>query len=256
VKVTDTAAIIARVRAEESELPPEARLFVDPFARLFAGGLERGDGADQFGAVPFLREAIRVRTKFIDDFVRRGTADGIRQIVILGAGFDCRALRLEEIATTGSWVYEVDFAEQLATKRAVLDTAAVPIPKFVRFVPCDFTADNFESLLSVGLAGEGFSAGALTLFTWEGVISYLNPSEIDRTLRWMASVGAPGSRVVFNYSINNLSGTDPDGMSSRAKAAGFSSVDDRSLGSLYREYLTAEPPSDVAELFRLAVSVR
>ena len=38
IEVTDTAAAIARVRAEESALPPEQRLFDDPYARLFVGG--------------------------------------------------------------------------------------------------------------------------------------------------------------------------------------------------------------------------
>jgi len=256
MNVTDTATIIARVRAAESELPPEARLFIDPFARLFTGEPEVDEVVAQFGAVPFVREQVRVRTRFIDDFVRQGIADGLRQVIILGAGFDCRAIRLEEIATSGSRVYEVDFGEQLATKRAVLEAAGVAIPELLRFVACDLAADNFESSLSAGLAAEGFSTGGRTLFIWEGVISYLNPTEIDRALCWMASVSAPGSRVVFNYTINQLSGIDPESMSARAKAAGFASIDDRSAGSLYHEYLKAEPPSEVADFFRLAVAIR
>src|SRR2546428_12613315 len=48
LNVTDTATIIARVRAAESELPPDVRLFDDPFARLFASELEPHEIADQF----------------------------------------------------------------------------------------------------------------------------------------------------------------------------------------------------------------
>jgi methyltransferase (TIGR00027 family) len=244
------------VRAAESELPPDERLFVDPFARLFASEPEAHELADQFTAVPFFREQVRVRTRFIDEFVRQGVADGFRQIVILGAGFDCRALRLGEIAATGSKVYEVDFREQLEKKRAVLAAASVAIPELLRFVACDFNAADFESSLGSGLVAEGFSVGGLTLFLWEGVITYLTPSEIDRTLCWMATVSAPRSRVVFNYTINHLAGNVPETMSARAEAAGFTSVDDRSAGSVYREYVKAEPPSDVADLFRLAVAIR
>jgi len=138
----------------------------------------------------------------------------------------------------------------------VLEAAGVAIPELLRFVACDLAAENFESSLSAGLAAEGFSTGGRTLFIWEGVISYLNPTEIDRALCWMASVSAPGSRVVFNYTINQLSGIDPESMRARATAAGFASIDDRSAGSLYREYLKAEPPSEVADFFRLAVAVR
>jgi len=256
VKITDTAALIARARDEEGRLPAEQRLFSDPFARLFVGELEQSDVAETFGNVPFLRDQVRIRTRFIDDFVRSGLAEGFRQLVILGSGFDCRGLRLEEIAATGSRVFEVDFAAQLASKREILERAGVAIPGHLRFVGCDFTAERFAAELTADLVTAGFVDGAPTLFTWEGVISYLGPSEVDRMFQWIAATGGPRSRVVFNYSINGFVGNDPDGMSARTRAAGFAALDDRSLGSLYREYCNAEPEHrDVAELFRLAVAV-
>ena len=92
MKITDTAAIIARARAAEGDRPPEERLFVDPFAHLFSGDLDESELADTFGAMPFLREQVRIRTRFIDDFVRRGLADG----VCAGPGrpnLACRPLR-------------------------------------------------------------------------------------------------------------------------------------------------------------------
>ena len=253
--VTDTAAIIAAVRAAESELPAGERLFADPYARLFAPAPNVDEVVEQFRALTVLTQQVRVRTRYIDDFVRRGIADGARQIVILGAGFDCRALRLEEIAASGSTVFEVDFGEQLEKKRTVLESAGVTLPERVRYVACDFMAADFESSLGAVLAGEGFTAAALTLFLWEGVITYLNPPEIDRTLAWMVATSAPGSRVVFNYTINSLSGLEPERMEARAKAAGFASVDDRSLASLHRDYLQTEA-SEMAEQFRLAIAIR
>jgi methyltransferase (TIGR00027 family) len=256
IHVTDTAAIIARVRAAESELPAADRLFVDPFAHLFATDVAADEVVEQFRSVPFFRDQVRIRTRFIDDFVRAGVADGCRQIVILGAGFDCRALRLEEIATSGSRVYEVDFGEQLDSKRRVLEAAGVAIPNHLGFVACDFKAADFDSSLAAGLVDEGFSAGGATLFLWEGVITYLEAVEIERTLSWMARISAPGSRAIFNYTINQLAGTDPQSMSARAKAAGFTSVEDRSVGSIYRDYVKTEPSSEIAELFRLAVAIR
>src|SRR5438128_2274706 len=63
VKITDTAAIIARARAAEGDLPPDTRLFVDPFAHLFAGEIDESELAQTFGAVPFLREQVRIRTR-------------------------------------------------------------------------------------------------------------------------------------------------------------------------------------------------
>ena len=46
-------------------------------------------------------------------------------------------------------------------------------PERLRFVACDFNAADFESSLVSGLVAEGFSVSGLTLFLWEGVITYL-----------------------------------------------------------------------------------
>ena len=56
------------------------------------------EGTQRFLALPFLPELVRIRTRFIDDFVRDGLAAVPRQIVLLGAGFDPRALRLPEVS--------------------------------------------------------------------------------------------------------------------------------------------------------------
>src|SRR5262245_49744388 len=113
VEVTDTAAAIARVRSWERELPEGERLFDDPYAHLFADGAAADEAVALFLSAPLFRCHIRLRTRFIDDAVRAALADDVKQIVNLGAGFDCRALRLTEIPAAGAQVYEVDFASQL-----------------------------------------------------------------------------------------------------------------------------------------------
>jgi methyltransferase (TIGR00027 family) len=177
VQVTDTAAAIARFRAAEAELPAEERLFEDPFARLFCGDPAASEAADRFLSAPFFHEHVRLRTRFIDDFVRTGLADGLRQIVALGVGFDCRALRLREIEQRGATVFEVDFASQLDAKRTILAEAGVAIPGFVRFVPCDFSAPEFERRLSDDLRRAGLDPKGGTLFVCEGVFGYLGDTE-------------------------------------------------------------------------------
>ena len=250
IEVTDTAAAVARVRAEESALPPATRLFEDPFAYLFAGGAAGEAASELFRSVPFFREAIRLRTRFIDDTVRAALADGIREIVILGAGFDCRALRLPEIASVGARVFEVDFATQLDAKRALLVGAGIPVPEFLHPVPCDFHAPDFEATLSRRLSTAGFRAPSRVLFVWEGVISYLEDAAIARSLRWMASGGGPGSRLVFNY---NLSRFGPDAIRARVLEAGFATLADEPLADTYRRYLGGEPPPG-GDLHRIAVA--
>lgn len=99
--VADTAYSIAVVRAEEKEL------FSDPYAHLFAeAGAHAEEGTRRYLALPFFREGIRLRTRFIDDFVRANLGN---EVVILGAGFDARAMRMPELARKR--VVEIDSPE-------------------------------------------------------------------------------------------------------------------------------------------------
>lgn len=240
VQVTDTAAAIARLRAAENELPAGERLFEDPLARLFVGGAAATEATERLLTVPFFREHVRLRTRFIDDCVRASLADGIAQIVVLGAGFDCRALRMPEIAAAGALVLEVDLGAQLETKRAVLAEAGVALPGFLRLVPCDVAAPDYETGLSADLARAGFHRDRPALHLCEGVLGYLDAAEIDRSLRWMARSGGAGSRAVFNYPIVRI---DPARLAERLRAAGFASFEDQRLDGLYRRYLGGEPPA-------------
>jgi O-methyltransferase involved in polyketide biosynthesis len=49
---------------------------------------------------------MQVRTRLLDDAVRNFIDAGGRQLVLLGAGFDCRALRMPELDC--AQVFEVD----------------------------------------------------------------------------------------------------------------------------------------------------
>lgn len=246
--VSDTAATIARIRAAEAELPAGERLFHDPYASLFVDGDAEVDA--RFGTIPYLRESVRLRTRLIDDFVRAALARGVKQVVVLGVGFDCRAQRLPEIAAAGATVFEVDLAAQLARKADRLARAHVAPVAWVRAVPCDFTAEAFDATLRRDLVGAGLRCSEPIAFLWEGVVGYLDDAPVDRTLRFIAELGAPGSAVVFNYSLNRFT---PETLPARLRRAGFTHVDDDSLAAAHRRLLGTEPP-DYAQLFRLAVA--
>src|SRR5690348_7193060 len=116
--VADTAFSIAVVRAEEASRPAGERLFDDPFATLFArAGANAAEGTRRYLDLPFFRDGVRLRTRFIDDSVRDGLAAGLDQIVLLGAGFDARGFRMAEITERRSAVYEIDTPEQMERKR-------------------------------------------------------------------------------------------------------------------------------------------
>lgn len=216
VTVADTAYSIARVRAEEREL------FRDPYAARFVPSGDAIAATDRFLSLPFFRDGIRLRTRFIDDFLREGIAAGHTNVVILGTGFDTRALRMPELGSTR--VYEVDFADQLEKKRAILG----PAPENVVDIACDFGSPEFDVELERELRGPA-------LFVWEGVIGYIGVDVIDRTLALMARVGG---RAVFNYGQAIF---DPERAEDHVERAGFTSFDELGFDELWRRYLPGEP---------------
>jgi methyltransferase (TIGR00027 family) len=239
VTVADTAFSIAVIRAEEAERDPAARLFEDPYARLFlAAGAHAAEATQRFLDLPFFRDGIRLRTRLLDDVVRDGLAAGLDQVVLLGAGFDMRALRIPEIAARGAVVYEIDLAEQLARKRAVLAAGGVTLPASVAYVACDFDVPDFDVALEEALARSGFRLGQGAVFVWEGVIGYIDNASIDRSLRLMARAGGPGSRVGFTFGDGSFA---PDTAAGRTARAGFTSCDELGLDDVWRRYLPGEP---------------
>ncbi len=127
--VADTAFSIAVVRAEEGRRPDGERLFVDPYAAAFAAaGADAAESTQRFLELPGFRDGVRLRTRFIDDCVRDGLAAGLKQIVLLGAGFDARGLRMTEIPSRGATVFEVDTPYQMDRKRRALAGAGVKLP--------------------------------------------------------------------------------------------------------------------------------
>jgi len=98
-----TAELMALFRVMESARP-RGRLFEDPFAplclkpplrllyQLSRVGMFRGLVESTIDAViPGARSSGIARTRFIDDELRSALESGCRQVVIAGAGFDCRA---------------------------------------------------------------------------------------------------------------------------------------------------------------------
>ncbi len=249
--VSDTAYTVAVVRAEEGERPASERLFDDPYATLFrAAGGHAAEATARLLELPLVRAGVRLRTRFIDDFLREGLSAGTTQVVLFGAGFDTRAFRMPEIAACGARVYEVDLAGQLEQKRALLATAGVPLPGHVAHVACDFMAADFAPALTAGLEAAGLRRGAGALFVWEGVTPYIDDPAVDRSLAFMAGAGGPGTRVVFDYGAPRF---DPVSAAERTRRAGFSGFEEVDYDVLWRRYLPGEPPP-MASMLRIAVA--
>jgi methyltransferase (TIGR00027 family) len=200
-----TAEYMAFFRALESARPPRKRLFTDSFAMQFLRpGLRR---AVYFSRVPVLGALIPryldrrlpgartsgvARTCLIDDTLCQALREAIGQVVILGAGFDCRAYRLAGIGSAA--VFELDHPATLSVKRAHLRRALANLPHNVRFVEIDFDRQSLGDVL----AQAGLDSLSPAVFLWEGVTNYLSADAVDAVLRFVAGCAA-GSRLVFTY---------------------------------------------------------
>jgi methyltransferase (TIGR00027 family) len=237
--IADTAYSIAAVRAEESAKPAAERLFDDPFAALFyASGAHAEEGTQRYLALPFFREGIRLRTRFLDDALRAGLAAGIDQVVLLGAGFDARGLRMPEIAAKSARVWEVDLPAQIERKRAVLANARIVVPDRIAFVGFDFARADFEEALASDLVNAGFRAGGGAIFVWEGVIGYIDSNAIDASLRFMARAGGRGTRVGYTSGEGAFAPETPE---ERMRRCGYRECAEIGLDVMWRRHFPGEP---------------
>ena len=133
------------------------------------------------------------RTRIIDDAVSAAVSEGIDQLVILGAGLDARAWRLDSLA--GATVFEVDHPDTQAYKQQRIGNHAA-LAKEVRYVAVDFEHDSLEEQLLAA----GFDRGRRAVVIWEGVVMYLPSQAVDATLATLRNLLAPDSHLVVSYS--------------------------------------------------------
>ena len=160
-----------------------------PWARLASPGLE-WIGDDTYG-----RRAHRmscdyqaVRTQFFDEYFRAAVAAGIRQVVILAAGLDSRAYRLDwPVDTT---VYEIDQPQVLTYKSGTLESAGAAPKATRRPVPADLRDD-----WPTALAAAGFDLTQPTAWLAEGLLPYLPAEAQDRLFEMLTALSSSSSRV-------------------------------------------------------------
>ncbi|MBX3187512.1 MAG: SAM-dependent methyltransferase [Labilithrix sp.] len=194
-----TAAYVATCRSLGGALPREARLVDDPWGARFAGPLvagavevatKRRDGRLApaiAGRVPFVLY-MQVRTRVLDDAVARFAAEGGRQIVLLGAGFDARAARFPALS-----FFEIDHPDTQRRKRRLFSSS----PK-TTYVAWNFERDDLAALPRA-LVDHGHARGEPTLTIWEGVTMYLTEAAADASVVAVASYSAPRSVLAMTY---------------------------------------------------------
>jgi methyltransferase (TIGR00027 family) len=134
------------------------------------------------------------RTQFIDGEVADAVGRGVEQVVILGAGYDGRALRFGGGPTR--W-FEVDFPSTQADKRRRLAALGVS-PVGVTYVPIDL----MRSDLAATLENAGHDATAPTLFLAEGLVPYLTLEATATMFQALRARAAPGSVLVVTFFVS------------------------------------------------------
>lgn len=139
-----------------------------------------------------LVDHLALRSAAIDDAIEDAVAMGVRQLVILGAGLDARAYRLDALRDVA--VYEVDHPASQRYKRGRL-VGLRPVAKSLRHVAVDFAVDDLDACL----ARAGHDASAPTCWVFEGVTMYLPVAATRATLDVVARRSYTGSRVAMTY---------------------------------------------------------
>ncbi len=209
-----TSIGVALIRAVESERPD--RLFDDPYARRLVAAapstVEGWDGSmarlaamervvrEGAGVSPTepgaaflvgLAGSVAVRTRFYDRYLLDACAQGCRQVVLVAAGLDARAYRLD--FPPGVRLFELDQPSVLAFKDRVL--AGVTPHSGRTSVPVDLRTD-----WAIPLAAAGFDPTVPTAWLIEGLLIYLTPDGAGRLLTTVLDRSAPGSQVAFEQS--------------------------------------------------------
>ena len=199
--VSRTAVGAAGHRAAHQALEG-GRVFADPLAIPILGP-DAHEAIASARAEPErrgLRLFIAMRSRFAEDCAFRAIDEGTRQILVIGAGLDTFALRLEP--RDGLRVFELDRPASQRDKRARLAEARIAEPAHLAFVAHDLEQDLelglAQGAMMAALAAAGFDPRARTFALWLGVVPYLTDEAVFATLGALG--GLPGgAEVVFDY---------------------------------------------------------
>jgi|MudIll2142460700_1097286.scaffolds.fasta_scaffold01776_7 methyltransferase (TIGR00027 family) len=206
-KPSFSAEVMAFYRAAESAKPETERLYDDPLAKGFLrtplrlltrsrllSGMIIWFFTERW--IPGGVGVVLARSRYIDDCLRDCLAEGIGQLVILGAGYDSRAYRFSAFRRDVK-VFEVDHpATQMAKTRKLIDSLG-SLPRHVAYAPVNLMGGALDK----GLFESGYNRSLKTLFICEGVSYYLSTEAVDKILTFVANNSARGSSIVFDYFV-------------------------------------------------------
>jgi methyltransferase (TIGR00027 family) len=201
-----TALMVAAARAIETHRRDTLAqdVYAEHFvraARVSAGWPVRIEDVPGGDANPLwgrLGRYFGLRTRVFDDFLLRSARAGARQIVLLGAGLDSRAFRLDW--PPGCVLFEVDQDEVLAFKRKVFEGMGASPKAPCRSIAADLRGDWAGALISAG-----FDATAPSAWLAEGLLLYLPSAAERRLIDTVDRLTVGGSVLAFEVKLGRES---------------------------------------------------
>ncbi len=190
--VSGTAFVVAEFRAEENnEVNP---LYRDPIVGLFLNEDTKRAAASVADSFPPVKDLVKVRTRYFDDALEKQILSGFRQVLILGAGLDTRAVRKP---VAGVSYFEVDDAATLKLKQNCYGEQGIRAN--VRFIPGNYLTENLIDLLR----NNHFDFDLATYVIWEGNTMYL-PLESTKDIISQLKQNVRHFRLSFDYMADSV----------------------------------------------------
>jgi methyltransferase (TIGR00027 family) len=269
-KPSATAEAMAAARALGSVIYRREAILDDPYAEHFLGPrfaalyrLLRWSASDWLGRriirfydrkLPGALGYVLTRHRYFDDAIDEAVQRGVRQVVLVGAGYDSRALRRPALA--GARIIEVDHPDTQERKLRIVQRQLGELPRHVRYVPVNATRGDLRDLPE-----HGVDRAAPAVFVLEGFLWYMPPDVARDILAALAEISAPGSQVIFDHILPSvvdgtctlegaaehrayceqrgepiLFGLDPDRLAGELAALGWRLIDDVGRDELAARY--------------------
>jgi methyltransferase (TIGR00027 family) len=190
-EASKTALMVCAYRARASKWPRP--IIADPWAEAIAGP-DGHEIAKRFDARwPHMEPWLALRVAYLDRLVGLAVDRlNIRQVVVLGAGYDTRAARLPRSGVT---FFEVDHPATQAAKREQLARLPGYPVDAARYTSCDFEREDPVQRL----AATGLRTDDPALVLWEGVVPYLTEEAVRVTATRVARGLDPRSLLAFDF---------------------------------------------------------
>ncbi|ALL77786.1 O-Methyltransferase involved in polyketide biosynthesis [Pseudonocardia sp. Ae168_Ps1] len=222
--VGNTAVFIAALRAAGLG-HPDRLIESDPIAEAVTAAVgdapvsrlwRAADGSPSVLA-DALRDYVAMRTRYFDERVHSAVDEGVRQIVVLGAGLDGRAHRMRLPDAT---IFEIDAPEVLRAKRLLAESRNLTPTTYAVPVPTDLRDGDWPDALQAA----GYDRDLPALWLAEGLLFYLAPEDCAALLAAVGALSAPGSAFATEYPQGDLAGALDDidgGAATRDMIAAF-----------------------------------